>query len=234
MSNKQLSGWRPDRKKNRSAQEKIQESSLPIKQKEDLPVTEEAIPPLPQQVSRQEVHRVLPEIPHAYGDTKITAMARDPYWVFAYWEVSEAAKEDIGRRYGHDAWELSHPVLKVFDATNLYFFDSRQAAEIQINDFASNWYINTGKPDHTYFIEIGRLLPDGTYIFIARSNMVSTPRSDVSDIIDLEWLLPTEYEKRVYGRHMDVYGSPGFIEEMALNAVVAQERAEYISSPMDW
>lgn len=234
MSKKKLSGWQPYRKKTRSMQEKTPESSRPIQQKKDMEVAEEVTPPLLKQVSRQEKHHALPEIPHTYGKTSITAMVRDPYWIFAYWEISKATKEDIAARYGHNAWKSSRPVLKVYDATNLYFFDSREAVEIQINDFANNWYINTGMPGHSYFIELGRILHDGTYIFIARSNMVSTPRNDVSEIVDLEWLLPTEYEKRVYGRYIEVHGSPGFIEEMALKAVAAKEHEEYISSPMDW
>lgn len=199
-----------------------------------MEAAEEVTPPLPQQVSQQEQHHIAPEIPYTYGNTNITAMARDPYWVFAHWEISEGTKENIRRRYGSNAWESSHPVLKVYDATNLYFFDSRQAAEIQINDFANSWYIHTGEPDHTYFIELGRILPDETYIFIARSNMVTTPRGDVSEIVDLEWLLPTEYEKRVYGRYTEIHGSPGFIEEMALKAIAAKQQEEHISSPMDW
>lgn len=234
MSKKKFSGSGPYRKNIHSAQEKTPESSRPIQQKEDMEVAEEVTPPLSYQVSQQEKHHVLPEIPHSYGDTYITAIARDPYWVFAHWEVSEATKEDIRKRYGHDTWGSSRPVLKVYDATNLYYFDSREAVEIQINSFANNWYVNTGVPGHSYFIELGRILPDGIYIFIARSNMVSTPRDDVSEIVDLEWLLPTEYEKRVYGRYIEVHGSPGFIEEMALKAVAAKEREEYISSPMDW
>ncbi|CEO89766.1 DUF4912 domain-containing protein [Syntrophaceticus schinkii] len=234
MFNKKLSGSRPYRKKIQSAQEKTPESSRPIQQKEDMEVAEEVTPPLSHQVPQQEKHHILPEIPHSYGDTFITAIARDPYWIFAYWEISEATKEDIAARFGHDAWESSRPVLKVYDATNLYFFDSREAAEIQINGYASNWYINTGMPGHNYLIELGRILTDGTYVFIARSNMVSTPRDDVSEIVDLEWLLPTEYEKRVYGRYIEIHGSPGFIEEMALKAVAAKEHEEYIGSPMNW
>ncbi|HBI27763.1 MAG TPA: DUF4912 domain-containing protein, partial [Peptococcaceae bacterium] len=128
----------------------------------------------------------------------------------------------------------SRPVLKVYDTTDLYFFDSRQAFEIQINDLASSWYINVGQPNHSYFIELGRILPDGTYIFIARSNMVTTPRLGVSDVVDLEWMVPTEYEKRIYGMHTKANGSPDFIEEMAQKAAVTKIEQEHISSPMNW
>lgn len=205
-----------------------------IRSHEDVEIAEEVTPPLSQQVPPKERHHFLPEIPHAYGGTYINALARDPFWLFAYWEISENTKEGIRKRYGFNAWESSRPVLKVYDTTDLYFFDSRQALEIQINDFTNNWYINTGQPNHSYFIELGRILPDGTYIFIARSNMVTTPRIGVSDVVDLEWMVPTEYEKRVYGKITKANGSPDFIEEMAQKAIVTKIEQEQISSPMNW
>ena len=82
-----------------------------------------------------------PPIPWSYGECKITALVRDPYWLFAYWEINEAKREEIARRYGAQAWKESWPVLRVYDTTNLYFFDSRHYAEIPINDYANNWYI---------------------------------------------------------------------------------------------
>jgi hypothetical protein len=208
-----------------------------IHRKGDVEIAEEVTPPHSQKIfheEEQEEHRFLPKIPYAYGGTYINAMARDPFWIFAYWEVSESTMEDIRRRYGFNAWESSRPVLKVYDTTDLYFFDSRQAFEIQINDLASSWYINVGQPNHSYFIELGRILPDGTYIFIARSNMVTTPRLGVSDVVDLEWMVPTEYEKRIYGMHTKANGSPDFIEEMAQKAAVTKIEQEHISSPMNW
>lgn len=201
---------------------------------EDVEIAEEVTPPYSQKVSHEEKHHFLPGVPFAYGGTYINAMVRDPFWLFAYWEISENTKEDIRKRYGFNAWESSQPVLKVYDTTDLYFFDSRQALEIQINDLTNNWYIDVGQPNHSYFIELGRILPDGTYIFIARSNMVTTPRIGISDVIDLEWMVPAEYEKRIYGMHLKANGSPDFIEEMAQKTVVTKIEQEQISSPMNW
>ncbi|KUK36103.1 MAG: uncharacterized protein PWQ99_202 [Clostridia bacterium] len=176
----------------------------------------------------------LPEIPFSYGDTRIVAMARDPYWLFAYWEIGEAFKDEIRRRYGAEAWDTARLVLKVYDATNLYFYESRQAMEIAIDKHANNWYIHTGQPNRSYLVELGGILPDGTYFFIARSDIVTTPRDDVSEIVNLEWLLPTEYEKVLYGRFAGAGpGSPGFLKEMA-HKEAARKREAYISSPLNW
>jgi hypothetical protein len=173
-------------------------------------------------VGGYEPSAVLP-IPWSYGECKITALVRDPYWLFAYWEIDEAKREEIARRYGYQAWDESWPVLRVYDATNLYFFDSRHYTEISINDYANNWYIRTGQPNRTFCIELGRVRPDGSYIFLARSNFVSTPRDQISEVIDEEWLLLPEYATRLYRRIGGIYpgpSSPGLIGP-----------AEYISSP---
>lgn len=228
MSRKRLTGELKYRKNKGAAKMRSPQSIL---QETAMEAAEEVIPSFPPKIAQSEEETAikkseLPEIPWSYGDTRIVALARDPYWLFVYWEISEATKDAVCRQHGPHAWEETQPVLRVYDTTNLYFFESRQAMEIQINDFANNWYINTGQPNHTYLVELGRLLPDGTYIFIARSNLVTTPRDDLSEIVDLEWLIPTEYEKRIYGR-FDGTGpsSPEFAEEMA---------QKYISSPLNW
>jgi|GEM_PF-1634230 hypothetical protein len=170
-----------------------------------------------------ELRRETPSIPWSYGDCKITALVRDPYWLFVYWEINEAKREEIARRYGCQALDESWPVLRIYDATNLYFFDSRHYAEIAINDYANNWYIRTGQPNRTFCIELGRVRPDGSYIFLARSNFVSTPRDQISEVIDEEWLLLPEYATRLYRRIGGIYpgpSSPGLMGP-----------AEYISSP---
>lgn len=237
MSQKSFSGGLPHRKKGSTAH-RTTGNRQSAQQSEDMEAAEEVIPPLhtsPEEKTEEHTtvkYHESPQIPLTYGDTRIVAVARDPYWLFVYWEINETTKEDVRRRHGPNAWESARPVLKVYDTTNLYFFDSRDAVEIQINDFANNWYIHTAQPNHTYIIELGRILPDGTYIFIARSNMVTTPRDDISEIVDLEWLTPTEYEKRFYRKYgVDIYGSPSFVEGMAEHI---KKEEENISSPLNW
>jgi hypothetical protein len=164
-----------------------------------------------------------PLIPWSYGECRITALVRDPYWLFAYWEIDAAKREEIARRYGDQAWDESWPVLRVYDVTNLYFFDSRHYTEISSNDYTNNWYIRTGQPNSTFCIELGRVHPDGSYIFLARSNFVSTPRDRVSDVVDEEWLLLPEYAARLSGRIGGSYPGPSSPGSMG--------PAEYLSSP---
>lgn len=171
-------------------------------------------------------------LPHSYGETRINVMARDPYWIFAYWEVSTERKEELRNRYGHAAWDSSCPVLRVYDVTGVYFFDSGRFFEIRINDYTSSWYINTGQAGHTYCVELGRLLPDGRFITIARSNPVTTPRDRVSELIDLEWLLPEDAEERLYRLPRGTGpSSPEFVKRKAEKWLQEEEQ---VSSPLKW
>ena len=190
---------------------------------EELPVVQ----PRPSTAYEQEMtRRAAPDIPWSYGDCKITALVRDPYWLFVYWEINEAKRDEIAQHFGHQAWNASHPVLRIYDTTNLYFFDSRHYVEIAINDYANNWYISTGQHNRTFCVELGRVRPDGSYIFLARSNFVSTPRDQISDVIDEECLLLSEYATKLYRRIGSNYPGP--------SSPGLPGPGEQISSPMKW
>src|SRR5688572_8503042 len=61
---------------------------------------------------------VLGNIPWDYGRTKITAIARDPHCVFAYWEYPDQALEEARKKL--DAPNAG-PVLRVYDTTYRLF-----------------------------------------------------------------------------------------------------------------
>jgi hypothetical protein len=122
------------------------------------------------------------ELPANYGTNEIVALVRDPYWIYAYWEISAATQNDLQHQH---IWENSEPVLRVYDVTDNP--DTGQYFDVSINDFTKSWYIPVGRPSHTYFIDLGRRLPGGDFISIARSNTVTTPHNQVSTIIDPLW-----------------------------------------------
>ncbi len=120
-------------------------------------------------------------IPWSYGKTHLVAMVRDPYWIFAYWEltaeVHRAAEEQVGR----EAWMHARPVIRVYDVTGGSHYD------VAVDEEARNWHLNVGQPDRTWYLEIGRLTEAGEFVMLARSNMVHTPRDMPSDVIDGRW-----------------------------------------------
>jgi len=96
--------------------------------------------------------------PERYGKDQIVVMVRDPEWLHAYWEVTATKQSEFTKQFG-DIWEESSPVLRVYDITHSKSEDNY--FDIHINNHANNWYIHVGKPNHTFFVDLGRILPDG-------------------------------------------------------------------------
>ncbi|MBE3571747.1 MAG: DUF4912 domain-containing protein [Moorella humiferrea] len=128
------------------------------------------------------------ELPQKYGKDEIVLMVKDPYWLYAYWELSDAKKEELKNRFGLSAWEKSRPLLRIYDLTNNpYDFLHAPFFEIAITEMADNWYIHTGKPCSTFCVDLGRWFPEHGFVTIARSNIVTTPADRPSEVIDPLW-----------------------------------------------
>jgi len=113
-------------------------------------------------------------VPSGYGNSQITLLARDPYWLYAYWEISPESKDAFIRDLGPELWEKSVPALKV---TNI---SKNESFFVRINDFSDSWYINVNYPNCLYVAELGRKISERFFISIASSNYVSTPGCSVS------------------------------------------------------
>ncbi|MGB9859630.1 MAG: DUF4912 domain-containing protein, partial [Moorellaceae bacterium] len=93
------------------------------------------------------------QLPARYGKNQIVVLVKDPYWLYAYWEITPGKREEFEHLYGSGAWENSQPVLRVYDLTGrAYDFLHAPYFEIAITDFADNWYIQVGKPSSTFCV----------------------------------------------------------------------------------
>ncbi len=103
-----------------------------------------------------------------YGDTMIHALARDPGWVFAYWDIAE-------RMRSSDAEEGQPGLcLRVCEVAPGHdprkdFFD----IPVSHNDY--QWYINMPHPGSRYRIDLC-VQSGGKTKTLARSNEVALPR----------------------------------------------------------
>ncbi|HEY5133012.1 MAG TPA: DUF4912 domain-containing protein [Candidatus Krumholzibacteriaceae bacterium] len=141
--------------------------------------------------------RVMPpveatEIPKGYNVDRIAAMVRDPYWLFAYWEVTDRKYRELERTFA-DAWPKCKMVLRVYDRTD----DRESHFDIVLTREARTWYINVSA-ERRYQIAIGALSPDGRFELVALSNIVETPSGKVSDRIDDKWLVPDDVFARIF------------------------------------
>jgi len=152
-------------------------------------------------------------LPKEYGITKIVLLPRDPFWAFAYWELTETTKSELEERYGKDVYDKSKYLLRVYDVTDIVF-DGKNAHkyfDIEINPNVDNWYINVSEPNRNWCVDLGLLLPDGRFITIVRSNTVSMPRHGVSMITDEQWgVLKKEFERLLKLSGIEFIGKGSF------------------------
>ena len=123
-----------------------------------------------------------PELPDGYGIDRITLMVRDPHWLFCYWEVSEELLAAARVRMRGP----SHRILRI------HVLDGAGAEvdlwDQDVNDFATSWYLETGRPGARFQIELGLSDESGNYVRLVISNTVSTPADTPSESWDEEWV----------------------------------------------
>lgn len=120
------------------------------------------------------------DLPYKYNKTVIKALAQNPNTLFVYWEISDEDIQNLKENYGEDFFNTTRPVLIIHNLTDKYSF------EIDINDFANNWYIHVNDTKCQYVIELGRRpkegeiynLPDN-YLYVTSSNMIESPNDHV-------------------------------------------------------
>ena len=150
------------------------------------------------------------ELPFGYGQDRIVLQVRDPWWIHAYWEITESTWEKLRREFPSVVQGASRIVLRVYDVSFIIFKgnNAHRFFDIQITPDAKNWYIDTQGPGRSWCVDLGLLLEGGRFITIVRSNTVSTPLAGPSWITDEEWMIPEELFSRLYGMGVGIGSSP--------------------------
>lgn len=161
-----------------------------------------------------------------YGDNRLVLMIRDPYWCFAYWDFSEEKQAEISRELLVGKSKL---VLRVYDVTGVAFDGSNahKVVDVEISQEATNWYINVWAADCSYCVDIGLLYADNHFVTLIRSNIVTTPRDSISNVIDEEWMMVDETFDKLY--RTAGAGELGSASEALAKYLLANVRAEVTS-----
>ena len=138
--------------------------------------------------------------PEEYELDRCRVMARDPYWIHAYWDLSPATLERLYEevRVDPSEWRIvlrvhSHPMESAFaGAQPAGFFD------VEVGDSARSWYVHVGIPQRMYRVEVGIGMPDGSFHSLVHSNKVVTPPDRMSDEADPRWSTPMAEARRLY------------------------------------
>jgi hypothetical protein len=144
--------------------------------------------------------KVPKDLPAGYGKDRIVAMVRDPYWLHCYWELTRHAIQRAEAALGQE-WHTSKPILRLLDVSSHDTTSSSESIlrDIDIHGGCNNWYIDVSNPPRSYRVDIGYLARSGRFYVLARSNVVTTPRAGVSDVIDENWVdIDSKKAERIY------------------------------------
>ncbi|OGW83816.1 MAG: hypothetical protein A3C47_01095 [Omnitrophica bacterium RIFCSPHIGHO2_02_FULL_51_18] len=140
------------------------------------------------------------EFPSSYHENKLVLLVRDPWWVFAYWEVTPEREKEVLREILQKSLQKDKTVLRVYEITGTSPSHPNSSFDIELNFFTNNWYIDVGRPDTDWIAEIGIRTTHGHFFALVRSNAVKTPRFGLSDVLDEEWMMPDDLYWKLFGR----------------------------------
>jgi hypothetical protein len=102
-----------------------------------------------------------------YGEARLWVVARDPRWLFAYWEFNPTEHPGVRGADGTD-----HVFLRIHRA------DGHVESTVEILPSVGHWYVPVSQADSEYCAEIGYFTHGGVWAFVARSGSTRTPPAD--------------------------------------------------------
>lgn len=119
----------------------------------------------------------LGELPSRYGTGKLFLAARDPQWLFAYWDFT--FDQLVGaEREAHDG--------KLF--LQIYLTTGERTQQIHITPNAGEWMIHVHRPNTTFYAELGFYRFDGSFEVMSRSGETTTPRISLSENTEVRFV----------------------------------------------
>jgi len=128
----------------------------------------------------------LGELPESYGTRRLFLAARDPRWLYTYWDFSWQQLRDA---------EQESPEGKVF--LQVFIPGSERVHQIQIFPGSKEWYLPVHRPATVFQAELGYYRHDGSFHQLAVSDEVLTPRDDPSPHREVAFVtIPFHYSFR--------------------------------------
>ena len=130
------------------------------------------------------------DIPSGYGTTESYLLPKDPAWMFLFWEITAATFDYVRGQYG-DVLNHSRTIIRLYDITDVNYFDGTNANchyDMPVVFDVKNWYVHAPQSGRSYIADLGFLTPNGQFIMLTRTNVVTLPPGKVSDIIDDQWM----------------------------------------------
>lgn len=135
------------------------------------------------------------------GQTKerLVLMVRGPFWLHAYWELTRQSVERA-RAALAQYWHAARPVLRLFEVKRDGTTSTvrKIVRDIEVHGGVNDWYVDVQDPPKSYQMDIGYAAPEGKFVTLARSNVVSTPPLGSATSADGNWAEVARDCDRIY------------------------------------
>ena len=127
------------------------------------------------------------DLPTSYGETSVSLIARDPHWIYVYWEIASESIRLLQKQWKTDFANWIY-TLRIFDVTLLDFDGIHANSFFDLDELHMNSrYIHVPNNNATYCAQIGLRSLDGTFAKLSQSNCVTTARLNQSAREELIW-----------------------------------------------
>jgi len=122
--------------------------------------------------ARSHVDDQLGELPDSYGTGLLMATARDPHWLYVFWDLTDAQQMTHNK-----AARDGHLTLRLFVAKQA----GRVASETPIHPESRNWFVPVPIAGQRYTVELGYFDAKNAWKSISESRAVATPPDSLAE-----------------------------------------------------
>jgi uncharacterized protein len=125
------------------------------------------------------------ELPEAYGTGRLFLTARDPHWLYAYWDLTREQQAKFNAKSSD-----GHLILRVYPGK----LEGHPVCEVHVHPESRHWFAHVERAGDSYAAELGYYSPVGRWIRIAVSSATVTPPDTAAAGGDVEFAtIPFEF-----------------------------------------
>ncbi len=115
---------------------------------------------------------VTSELPDAYGTQQLFLTARDPHWLFAYWDLTQAQLKK------YNALSIDrHLVLQIYREA----LEGEAITKIHVHPESRDWFVPVPDAGAKYLADLGYFDAKRRWVSVARSAATLTPPENLSE-----------------------------------------------------
>jgi hypothetical protein len=125
------------------------------------------------------------EQPPAYGQSRVVLVARDPWALFAHWDIQPVRRVEVLRGLGAEG-EYAEEVLRLYDTATAH----ASFRDLVLAPGAARAHLDVADAGRTYRVEVGLRTSTGRFVPLATSNLATTPAAQPSQDTSVRWVAP--------------------------------------------